>query len=262
MNDFKMDMWKYYDITHRRHKILNPTSGQKMDELIDVLDLKPGAKVIDIGCGKGEMLVRLAERYAISGVGVDMSPFFIVACEQKTKDQVPDSQLHFILGDGAEFQPAPGESADLAICMGASWVFGGHRGTLRALSDMTVPGGLVLVGEPYWREEPDPGYLELAGLEKSTFSSHHGNVVIAEEEGLSPLYTVVSNQDDFDRYDTLQWRAADEYAVAHPEDPDVNELMARVARDREAFLRWGRDCLGWALYLFRKPAPARDRVGQ
>jgi cyclopropane fatty-acyl-phospholipid synthase-like methyltransferase len=30
-----------------------------------------GLAVIDIGCGKGEILARLAERYKISGVGVD-----------------------------------------------------------------------------------------------------------------------------------------------------------------------------------------------
>ncbi|MGE4609124.1 MAG: hypothetical protein AAEJ52_20520 [Myxococcota bacterium] len=41
-------------------------------------------------------------------------------------------------------------------------------------------------------------------------------------------------------------------AQAHPDHPDVAELRATHSRD--AFLRWGREQLGWALYLFSKPA--------
>jgi hypothetical protein len=29
--------------------------------------------------------------------------------------------------------------------------------------------------------------------------------------------------------------------------------MERVARDRAAYLKWGRETLGWAIYAFRKP---------
>ena len=60
-----MDLWKYFDITHREHVICNPISVEKIDELIALLRLKPGAKVLDIATGKGEFLIRLAERYLI-----------------------------------------------------------------------------------------------------------------------------------------------------------------------------------------------------
>jgi len=248
-----MDIWKYYDITHRRHVVCNPTSVAKLDELIDVIDLKPGAKAVDIACGKGEMLVRLAERYGISGIGVDISPFFVADCRRRAEERLPGTDIEFVLCDGAEYRLEPPGSADLAMCLGASWVFGGHMGTLRALAAMTGAGGLVLVGEPFWPGEPDEGYLAAGDLEKEAYSTHHGNVTIGEEEGLVPLYTVVSSQDDWDRYETLQWRAADEYASEHPDDPDVPELVRRVADDRETYLKWGRDSLNWALYLFRKP---------
>ena len=248
-----MDIWKYYDITHRLHQIMNPMSVAKLDELVDVIGLKPGTKVVDIACGKGEMLVRLAERYGVSGVGVDKSPFCIADCEKKARERVPDAALRFVLCDGADYRPELSGLSDLAMCIGASWVFGGHRATLRALAAMTGAGGLVLVGEPFWPGEPDEAYLAAGDLEKEAYSTHHGNVTIGEEEGLVPLYTVVSSQDDWDRYETLQWRAADEYASGHPDDPDVPELLRRVAHDRETYLKWGRDSLNWALYLFRKP---------
>jgi hypothetical protein len=136
------------------------------------------------------------------------------------------------------------------MCVGASWVFGGHRGTLRALARWVRPGGQVLVGEPYWRQPPAAEYLAASGMEAESFASHAGNVAIGLEEGLTLLYALVSNEDDWDRYEARQWRAAERYAAEHAEDEDVPELLATERRARDAYLRWGRATLGWALYLF------------
>ena len=37
------------------------------------------------------------------------------------------------------------------------------------------------------------------------------------------------------------------------DDPDVPELLERFRAARDRYLRWGRDELGWALYLFQVP---------
>src|SRR3972149_1720843 len=73
-----MAPWKYYaDIPHRDHILCNPLSSGTVDEILGRLDLAPGARVLEIACGKAEMLVRLVERYQISGIGVDPSPYSI-----------------------------------------------------------------------------------------------------------------------------------------------------------------------------------------
>jgi hypothetical protein len=63
---------------------------------------------------------------------------------------------------------------------------------------------------------------------------------------------LVSNQDDWDKYEGLQWRAATEWASEHPDDPDVGEILKQVRRNRENYLRWGRDTIGWSIYVFKK----------
>ena len=35
------------------------------------------------------------------------------------------------------------------------------------------------------------------------------------------------------------------------EDSIEQSIQARVDRERAAYLRWGRDTLGWAIYMFR-----------
>ncbi len=42
-----MDMWKFFDITHREHILCNPTSLEKIEQLITLLRLKPDARVLE-----------------------------------------------------------------------------------------------------------------------------------------------------------------------------------------------------------------------
>jgi SAM-dependent methyltransferase len=253
-----VDRWKFYDITHRDHVVCNPTSVGKLDELIGLLDLGPAARMLDIASGKGEFIVRVAERFGgargrgFHGVAVDISPFCVADLRAKVSDRVPDADFDVLEMDGADYRPAA-EAFDLASCMGGSWVYGGHRDTLRVLAAATRPGGAVLAGEPFWKQEPAPEYLSWSGMERRSFGTHGANVEAGEAEGLVPLLALVSTGDEWDRYETLQWRATARYADAHPDDPDVTDLVARVAKSRHEYVTWGRDTLGWALYLFEKP---------
>jgi hypothetical protein len=185
---------------------------------------------------------------------VDLSPYCIAEARAKLLERAPDADITFLEMGGADYRPEQTESFDLAACIGASWIFDGHKGTLRALIPMVKPGGMIVVGEPYWIQEPEPGYLATAGLNRVTFGSHFENVRTGETLGLTLLYALVSNHDDWDKYSGLGWYAAENYAMSHPDDPDVPELLKRVSRDRHEYLKWGRDTLGWAIYLFRSPA--------
>lgn len=247
-----MDLWKYFDITHREHVFCNPMSVEKFEELIALLRLEPGAQVLEIAMGKGEFIIRLAEKYRIEGIGIDLSPYHVSDAEKKCKERVSDAQLTFLVMDGAYYQPDKPESFDLVACIGASWIYGGHKETLKALKEMTAPGGWLVVGEPYWRQEPAAEFLKATGEERSKFGMHYENVEAGQELGLELVYTLVSNPDDWDRYEGLQWYSATEWTHAHPDDPDVREVLKRVAENRANFLRWGRETIGWSIYLFKK----------
>lgn len=246
-----MERWKYFDITHRDHILCNPLDPTKLDELLGLVNLPDGARVLDIATGKGEVLIRLAERTGLRGIGVDLSPFCVRDAGATARQRGVDARVAFVLADGASFDPGA-DPFDLTLCIGASWVFGGHRDTLTALRDRTRPGGQILVGEPYWRTNPSQEYLAAVHLAPDAFLTHAGNVAAGADMGLVPLYTMVSSADDWDRYEGLQWRAAERYAVSHPDDPDVPELLERSRHRRDAYLAHGRDVLGWALYLFRR----------
>ncbi len=253
-----MDTWKFYDITHRDHVICNPSSIEKLDEIIGLLDLPPKPRAIDIASGKGEFLLRTAARWGGPGgrdfraVAVDLSPFVIRDLRESAATRLPEAQIESLVMDGTEYRPEPA-SFDLASCIGASWTYGGHRATLRAMADAVKPGGKVVVGEPFWKRSPDPAYLEWSKMRAEEFGSHESNVEAGVAEGLEPWFALASSDTEWDRYETLQWRATARYAAAHPDDPDRQEIIDHVARQRTEYLRWGRDTIGWALYLFARP---------
>jgi SAM-dependent methyltransferase len=247
-----VDIWKFYDITHREHLVCNPISEEKLAELVRLLRLPPAARVLDIACGKGEFLIRLAEAHGVHGTGVDISPHYTREAEARLRARAPGANVTFIQVDGADFKAEAPHSFSLASCIGASWIFKGHEGTLDALVGLTEPGGWVIAGEPYWMREPPADYLKALGEPKEAIGTHSSNVEAGERRGLELVHTLVSSPDDWDRYEGLQWYAAAEYARAHPDDPDLPELAERVGTGKTAYLRWGRDTLGWAIYVFRR----------
>lgn len=248
-----MDMWKYFGITHTDHRVMNPMSLGKISELIDLLRLPEGGRVLDVACGKAEFLCLVAQRYAVTGIGIDLSPVTFEEARKNVAARQLTDRIDLLNMDGGEYKPDRPGSLDMASCLGASWVYQGHRGTLEALKQMVKPGGLVLAGEPFWRIPPEPEYLQATGHEAGAFGSHASNVADGVGLGLRFLYAIVSTEDDWDRYEGLQWQAAERYAAAHPDDPDVEALLSTMRKNRDAYLRWGRDCLGWAVYLFAAP---------
>jgi len=245
-----MDRWKFFDITHRDHVICNPVSVAKVDELVLLLDLPAGARVLDIACGKAEILVRVAEQYQCTGIGVDISPYAANDARARAELRAP-GKLEIVEQDGGEFAAGPG-SFDLAMCAGASWTFGGHAATLAALARWVRPGGLIVAGEPFWKKEPSPEYLAASGMDRALFGDHHANLAAGVQQGLTPLYALVSSDDDWDRYHGLTWNAGERWAAANPGDPDREAVLARLRTARDHYLRWERDLFGWAVYLFRK----------
>ncbi len=245
-----MDVWKLHAITHRDHTFMNPTSSEKLDEMVGRLELEEGSRVLDIACGKADPLTRIAQRYHVEGVGVDFSPYFVRDARSAARTASPPSHIELLEMDGKQFTSQ--EPFDLAMCLGASWIYGGFAGTLEAMRQYTHPGGLILVGEPHWIKKPASEIMDQVVKEEGQFSTHMGNVKLGIEAGLLPLYCIVSSHDDWDRYQWLKFRAAETYALLNPEDPDVPELLTRVHRSRDSYLRYGRDCIGWAMYLFAR----------
>jgi len=240
---------RYYVVAERDHEIQNPTSEEKLLLLGERLRLGPESRVLDVASGRGGPALLLAGRFGCSIHGIEIAPeFHAVAVERAEAAGLAD-RVSFELGDGAAARLEPG-SYDVAMCLGASFVWGGLAGTLDALEPVVRPGGHVVVGEPFWRRFPLPeGYEE----RDHPFTSLDGTVAIFESGSLRVVSVIASSEDDFDRYETLHWRAAEEWLAANPDDPHAAEIREWHERGKRTYLRHGRDYLGWAIFVCVQP---------
>jgi SAM-dependent methyltransferase len=231
--------------------IMNPVSPEGVDELVEAIDLHSGARVLDLGCGKGELLLRLAERFGAHGVGVDLQGELLAEARALAAVRAPDRDVRFVEADVTAFVPERAEF-DLAATVGATP--DSYRATLGRLRDLVRPGGLVLLGEGYWRREPSDEYLAALGASRDELTDYAGTIRAGEEEGLTPLYAVVSSAADFDRYEWRWSLNGERYASEHPDEPGIDDFLAWIRNGRRRYVELGgRDTLGFGLFLFRRP---------
>ena len=241
----------FHGVVERRHDLQNPTSPEKIRLLGERLGLGPQSHVLDVASGRGGPAILLAQAFGCRITCVERAAEFDAAAHERVSAAGLDRLIDLVHADAREFPIEPGRY-DAALCLGASFVWDGLGGTLAALTPAARRGGKVVVGEPYWRRWPLPADLELAP-DETGFVTLAETVGRFEAAGLEPLALIDSSLDDWDRYESLQWLAADDWRREHPEDPGARELRARAASNRERYLGWQRELLGWAIVAARTP---------
>ena len=139
--------------------------------------------------------------------------------------------------------------------LGAGGIPGGMAGICRHLKSWTKSGGYVLIGEGFWGKRPHPHYLAFLGGEQGQYLNHAGNVQAGVDAGLIPMHATTASRDEWDEYEWKYCRSIERYAREQPDDPDVPQMLDRIRHWRDAYLRWGRETLGFAVYLFYRPGP-------
>jgi len=247
-----MNPQKFSAIAHRDHDYCNPISAAKFERVLDLVTLDERSRVLDLGCGRAELALRIIERFGATVVAVDHSPPMLDAARERAEWTGALHKLHLDDTDIREFQADP-ETFHLTVMLGGGGIAGGMAGICSQLKTWTRGGGYVLIGEGYWRQKPSPEYLAQLGGPASQYFDHRGNVQAGVEAGLIPMHAATASLDEWDEYEWKYCRSIERYAREQPDDPDVPAMLERIRRWRDAYLRWGRDTLGFAIYLFHRP---------
>jgi len=237
----------FHAVAERDHTILNPISSEKLELLGERLRLEPGSRVLDLACGKGGPALLLAGRFGCSVVGVERAPEFAREACRRIGEAGLQSLIEIVESDAATF-PLESGAFDVVLCLGASFVWGGLEQTLATLVPTLRPGGRLAVGEPFWRSWPLP-----AGVDDQGWLPLRETVGRIEAAGLVLTTLIASSEDDWDTYESLRWRALEEWLASNPDDPDAAEIRARHERARCDYLSFERAWLGWAVFAARAP---------
>jgi SAM-dependent methyltransferase len=232
----------FHELAERDHVIQNPLSEEKIELLGEYVRLGPESRVLDIACGKAGPAIVLASTFGCRVVGVEIRDTFAGEARARIAAAGLGALVDVHVGDGREFVREP-ESFDAALCLGASFVWGFIGDATAALAPAVRQGGFVAVGEPYWRSPPPAGDRHEGYVDLRTTAERFAGAGVA----LTGL--IAASDDDWDRYETMHWRALEEWLADHP---DADELRAGHERRRDTYLAYQRELLGWAIFVGRK----------
>ena len=232
---------------------MNPLAEEDVDEMIEALELEPNAHVLDLGCGKAEILLRIVERFPdVRATGLDNSSAILAEARRQAESRVPEAKVFLLEQDVREYAPEPG-SFDLVVSTGGVAFRGGVGGTLAVLAGFVASGGKLLFGEGYWREEPSAEYLVALGAAREELKDYEGTIQAAVEAGLDLKRAVTSSIEDWDAYEDAWARNGERYADAHEDEEGVDELREWIANGRARYRELGgREALGFGLFLFER----------
>lgn len=100
--------------------------------------------ITDLGCGKGAVLIRLAQKFDFKGQGIDIVPEFIEEARQLSKKLNLSERLSFIAGDFIKIIPTIKEQ-DILIYGYDSEILGDIRTTLNTLSPSVTANGIIIL---------------------------------------------------------------------------------------------------------------------
>jgi len=244
----EMDIPRIFNITESAHRIHNPITPEKLATLGAALRLNPGARVLDLGSGSGEMLCTWARDHGVSGTGIDMSRLFTEQAKFRAEELGVADRVEFIHGDAAGHVST--EKVDVAACIGATWIGGGVAGTIELLARSLRTGGIILIGEPYWRQSPPSEEVAKGCMAESIADFLRLPELLGSfgRLGYDVVEMVLADQDGWDRYEAAKWLTMRRWLEANPDDEMVKEVRAELTSGPERYAAYTREYVGWGVF--------------
>ena len=111
--------------------------------LLSQVQLKPGMRVLDAGCGTGTILRRMSDICAVTGYGIDSESAMVTQAKQKCPEMV-------IQQSPCDATPFSDHSFEVITACMAYHHFADKKGFAKEAARILKPGGRLYIADPYF----------------------------------------------------------------------------------------------------------------
>lgn len=201
-------------------------SGSEIDAVAVLAEVgfPTGGTILDLGCGRGDIAIRMAQAFDASVTGIDAHAPFVALARRAAREAGLEDRCRFAAGDLRQALTGPARF-DAALMIAVGPVLGDAAATVGPMRTVVRPGGWILIDDAYLPDDiapppDDAGYLDRRAME--TGLTRHGDTIVARR-----TYGPTTQAFNALTLETVPKRAA-ELAAAHPElKADLDRYVAR-----------------------------------
>jgi len=227
------------EATYARMRWNAPLSVEHAELLLDRLDVPAGAHVTDLGCGWGELLLRVVARTGqATGTGVDTDARALSRARRLAAERHLDAQVQFTEADVSGWDGP----ADWLLHVGASHALGGTAAALDALAKVVPAGGRLLFGDGYWETAPSAAATELFGDQVLPLA---GVLAACRSAGWRVIHLSVASQLEWDDFESTYRAGRQQWLLAQAGDPRAADVRDWLDASERRYLEVYRGVLGF-----------------
>lgn len=140
--------WNCYSCNLWDEGITTDTESQeaKLDLMATYMELKPGMRILDVGCGWAGPLTYLSKKYSVSGIGLTLSPIQLEAAKQRIAKYGVDVTVHLLPWESYE----PDQPFDAIYTDEVIVHFNDLLGFFKKAYQWLKPGGMMVNKEGHF----------------------------------------------------------------------------------------------------------------
>lgn len=238
---------RYHEIAHANSQV--PLVEQHVHLLGEICGLHGGSRLLDLGCGSGQLLIEWAGKYALMGTGVDRSEGLIALARDIALSNKVDKRLSFVVDNPLHY-PQEFHAFDVIVSMSSAMFGNGLSDALLVMrTSLKDSGGLLVIGEPFWREAPPAEVVKGLGVERNLFETLPEMLNTFDSAGVELVEMLLPDTEQVDRFESAQWMTVYQWLKGNLNDPDAPALHDMMVLNRRMYLTYGRRYLGWGVFV-------------
>ncbi len=220
--------------------------GASPDIIIDIIKkhaiLKKESRILDLGCGKGAVLIKLVKEFGCQAYGIDALPEFIEEAKNYAKKNKVLQKCKFEVGDIRRVADHL-QGYNLVILGSIGPVFGDVKSTLLKVQTCLSEGGYIILDDGYLLDNSaltSPVYFKEAEFYRQIEAAH---MEIVDKILIDSNDIKKSNKKI---YDNINKRVI-ELIEKYPEDHRLFEEYLKSQEEENALLENHIACVTWLL---------------